>query len=120
MTKVLLEINEKVINCDDITEALQTLTERNRDIVMCRCVLNKKKWTIKVLARKYNISTERVRQITKRSLRKMKTIILRKVGVRDIDYSDEDFIAFLHKKESESMPLFFYTRIRGNYKRRGL
>ena len=71
---------EKIINDDfqqrclrEIHQYLQQLDERARDILQCRWLADEgSKATLKVLANKYDISMERVRQIERNTLNRLR------------------------------------------------
>lgn len=56
--------------------AIQTLDDRSRDIVMRRWLDEDRKPTLHELADEYGISAERIRQIEKRALEKMKDVMV--------------------------------------------
>lgn len=57
---------------DALYNALDTLTERERDILKCRFGFDGSPMTLEELGRKYRVSRERIRQIEKKALRKMR------------------------------------------------
>ncbi|MGR8934123.1 MAG: RNA polymerase sigma factor RpoH [Gammaproteobacteria bacterium] len=58
-----------------LTKALENLDERSRDILACRW-LSTEKTTLQELADRYNVSAERIRQLEKNALNKLKAGIL--------------------------------------------
>ena len=58
-----------------LSEALQSLDERSRDIVQRRWLAEDNKPTLNELAEEYQISAERVRQIERRAMDRMKEVI---------------------------------------------
>ena len=58
-------------NHDSLTDAISTLDDRSRDILQRRW-LSDSKATLHELAEEYNVSAERIRQIEKRAMEKMK------------------------------------------------
>jgi RNA polymerase primary sigma factor len=69
------EVNENQKNI--ISKIIATLSERERDIIENYYGLNdKKELTLTEIAKKYNLSSERVRQIKSVSLRKLRSKIL--------------------------------------------
>ena len=54
-----------------LTNALQGLDERSQDIVASRW-LTEKKMTLHELAERYNVSAERIRQLEKNAMKKLK------------------------------------------------
>ena len=59
-------------NKDSLASAIETLDSRSRDILQRRW-LSEKKATLHELAAEYKVSAERIRQIEKRAMEKMKT-----------------------------------------------
>jgi len=57
---------------DRIREAIDALDERSRDIVQRRWLDEDEKPTLHELAAEYNVSAERIRQIEKRAMEKMR------------------------------------------------
>lgn len=72
--QILEEQNSAQSAEQGLKEALLTLDERSRDILKRRW-LAEKKATLHELAAKYNISAERVRQLEKQAMSKLKSII---------------------------------------------
>lgn len=72
--QILEEQNSAQSAEQGLKEALLTLDERSRDILKWRW-LAEKKATLHELAAKYNISAERVRQLEKQAMNKLKRII---------------------------------------------
>ncbi|MBX9405540.1 RNA polymerase sigma factor RpoH [Pseudomonas baetica] len=66
--------SEADTSIDDLHEALNSLDERSRDILAQR-FLSESKATLHDLASKYNVSAERIRQIEKLALAKLKVAI---------------------------------------------
>jgi RNA polymerase sigma-32 factor len=58
-----------------LAKALSNLDDRSRDIVACRW-LNTEKTTLQELADRYNVSAERIRQLEKNAMNKLKAGIL--------------------------------------------
>ena len=58
-----------------LAQALETLDDRSRDILQSRW-LGEKKLTLHDLADKYGVSAERIRQLEKASLQKMRTVLM--------------------------------------------
>ncbi len=55
-----------------LTESLEKLDDRSKDIVMSRWMNDEKKATLHELADKYQVSAERIRQLEKNAMKKMK------------------------------------------------
>jgi RNA polymerase sigma-32 factor len=64
---------------DAIHHALNTLDERSQDIIRTRW-LDEKKLTLQDLAKKYQISAERIRQLEKNAMKKLRTAFEEKVA----------------------------------------
>jgi len=62
-------------NTTRLAQALETLDDRSRDILQSRW-LGEKKLTLHDLADKYGVSAERIRQLEKASLQKMRTVLM--------------------------------------------
>jgi len=62
-------------NTARLAQALETLDDRSRDILQSRW-LGEKKLTLHDLADKYGVSAERIRQLEKASLQKMRTVLM--------------------------------------------
>jgi len=60
---------------DALSESLQTLDDRSRDILMSRWMNDDKKATLHELAAKYNVSAERIRQLEKNAMKKMRNCL---------------------------------------------
>lgn len=58
-----------------LTDALATLDERSRDIVTTRW-LNENKMTLHDLADRYSVSAERIRQLEKNAMKKLKAVLM--------------------------------------------
>ena len=58
-----------------LTESLAGLDDRSRDILMSRWMDEENKATLHDLAAKYGISAERVRQLEKNAMKKMRTVL---------------------------------------------
>ncbi len=58
-------------NSDQLREAIAALDERSRDILEQRW-LGDKKTTLQTLARKYDVSAERIRQLEKEAMKKLR------------------------------------------------
>lgn len=71
---LLMENEYEAESQDQLSRALEHLDERSRDIVVRRW-LNEDKPTLHDLAEEYNVSAERIRQIEKRAMEKMKHVI---------------------------------------------
>ena len=61
---------------EQLNTAIQTLDDRSKDIVMRRWLDEDQKPTLHELADEYGISAERIRQIEKRALEKMKEVMV--------------------------------------------
>ncbi len=71
----ILEEQSSIYSAEQgLKEALLTLDERSRDILERRW-LAEKKATLHELAAKYNVSAERIRQLEKQAMNKLKRII---------------------------------------------
>jgi len=69
----LLESDDwKEQRVQSLTESLQTLDERSRDILMARWMDEENKATLHELAAKYNVSAERIRQLEKNAMKKIR------------------------------------------------
>jgi len=60
---------------DALGQALLTLDERSRDILQARWLNEENKATLHELADKYGVSAERIRQLEKNAMRKLKKSI---------------------------------------------
>ena len=60
---------------DALSKSLQTLDDRSRDILMSRWMNDDKKATLHELAAKYNVSAERIRQLEKNAMKKMRNCL---------------------------------------------
>ena len=58
---------------DALTESLQILDDRSRDILMSRWMNEESKATLHELAAKYGVSAERIRQLEKNAMKKIRT-----------------------------------------------
>ncbi len=58
-----------------LTESLQNLDERSRDILMSRWMDDENKATLHELADKYGVSAERIRQLEKNAMKKIRTVL---------------------------------------------
>ena len=66
----------------EIREMLDTLDEREEEIIRLYFGLDEHEWTLEAIARKYNLTRERVRQIKEKALRKLRhPTRCRKVGI---------------------------------------
>ena len=74
------EIIDKELK-DELHRVMDGLTETERKIIEARYGLNQSKKTLKEVAHDYNLTQERIRQIEKKALRKMKTY--RKNSLKD-------------------------------------
>lgn len=63
-------------NKQRLHSALATLDERSRDIVAARWLGDEKKSTLQVLADKYNVSAERIRQLEKSAMLKLRHLLV--------------------------------------------
>lgn len=61
---------------DSFAEAFTELDERSQDILRSRWLNEEHKVTLQELAEKYGVSTERIRQLEKRAIEKLKQIML--------------------------------------------
>ncbi len=70
-----LSINDfSAIQAENLHEALSTLDQRSREILNARW-LQEDKQTLHELAAQYNISAERIRQLEKNALGKLKRLM---------------------------------------------
>ncbi|NOZ52182.1 MAG: RNA polymerase sigma factor RpoH [Gammaproteobacteria bacterium] len=69
---LLEQENTQVHNNEKLLLALETLDTRSRDILQQRW-LSEKKSTLHELARQYNVSAERIRQLEQNAIKKMRT-----------------------------------------------
>ncbi|MGP1939475.1 MAG: RNA polymerase sigma factor RpoH [Arsenophonus sp. ET-DL9-MAG3] len=60
---------------DKLTQALFTLDERSQDIIRMRWLDDENKTTLQNLADKYNVSAERVRQLEKNAMKKLRLVM---------------------------------------------
>jgi len=60
---------------DALAESLQTLDERSRDILMSRWMDDDNKATLHELAAKYDVSAERIRQLEKNAMKKIRNCL---------------------------------------------
>ena len=60
---------------DALTESLKILDERSRDILMSRWMNEESKATLHELAAKYGVSAERIRQLEKNAMKKIRTCL---------------------------------------------
>ncbi len=65
------QLESEIFSSEQLQQALSTLDERSRDIIQQRW-LNEQKATLHQLADKYQVSAERIRQLEKGALRKLK------------------------------------------------
>jgi RNA polymerase sigma-32 factor len=72
---MLEDQNWETNNHQDLHAALESLDERSRDILQQRW-LNEDKLTLHDLAAKYGVSAERVRQLEKNAMNKIKASLL--------------------------------------------
>ena len=68
---IVLEHNQQGLEVDALKTALNTLDQRAQEILQLRW-LNDKKATLTELAKKYNVSAERIRQLEKEAMKKLK------------------------------------------------
>ncbi len=68
------QLENEALNNDRLQQALAALDERSRDIVTQRW-LSEQKATLHQLAEKYHVSAERIRQLEKSALQKLKTTV---------------------------------------------
>ena len=68
---IVLEHNQQGLEVDALKTALNTLDQRAKEILQLRW-LNDKKTTLTELAKKYNVSAERIRQLEKEAMKKLK------------------------------------------------
>lgn len=73
--KLLEAANDEEVRNDNLAQALEDLDERSRDIIQSRWLNDEGKSTLHELADKYGVSAERIRQIEKRAMGKMKSSI---------------------------------------------
>ncbi len=57
---------------EDIREMLDTLDDREEEIIRLYFGLDSQEWTLEAIARKFNLTRERVRQIKEKALRKLR------------------------------------------------
>lgn len=60
---------------DKLTLAIDSLDERSRDIIRARWLDDDSKTTLQELADKYGVSAERVRQLEKNAMKKLREAI---------------------------------------------
>lgn len=60
---------------DKLTQALSTLDERSQDIIRARWLDEENKTTLQDLADKYSVSAERVRQLEKNAMKKLRLVM---------------------------------------------
>lgn len=72
---LLIESRDSDDNKDRLLMALEKLDPRSRDILNCRW-LNEEKDTLHDLAGKYNVSAERIRQLEKNAMEKLRLALL--------------------------------------------
>lgn len=60
---------------DKLTQALSTLDERSQDIIRARWLDEESKTTLQDLADKYSVSAERVRQLEKNAMKKLRLVM---------------------------------------------
>lgn len=58
-----------------LQQSLETLDDRSRDILMSRWMDEEKKATLHELADRYNVSAERIRQLEKNAMKKMRHVL---------------------------------------------
>ncbi|NOO53702.1 sigma-70 family RNA polymerase sigma factor, partial [Klebsiella pneumoniae] len=58
-----------------LTDAMQGLDERSQDIIRARWLDEDKKSTLQELADRYGVSAERVRQLEKNAMKKLRAAI---------------------------------------------
>ncbi len=75
----LEEAQWDAMESERLNHALAQLDERSRDILQSRW-LTDKKTTLQELARRYNVSAERIRQLEKNALKKLKESMLREAA----------------------------------------
>ncbi len=68
------QLENEALNSDRLQQALAALDERSRDIIKQRW-LSERKATLHQLAEKYHVSAERIRQLEKGALQKLKTTV---------------------------------------------
>ncbi len=68
------QLENAAFNSDKLQQALSALDERSRDIVVQRW-LSEQKTTLHQLAEKYHVSAERIRQLEKSALQKLKNSV---------------------------------------------
>ncbi len=67
-------LENEALNSDRLQQALATLDERSRDIIQQRW-LSERKATLHQLAAKHHVSAERIRQLEKNALQKLKSTV---------------------------------------------
>ncbi|XZQ54911.1 MAG: RNA polymerase sigma factor RpoH [Arsenophonus sp.] len=60
---------------DKLTQALHTLDERSQDIIRTRWLDDENKTTLQDLADKYSVSAERVRQLEKNAMKRLRSVM---------------------------------------------
>jgi RNA polymerase sigma-32 factor len=71
---VVAEEEEAANFAGDLSDALKSLDERSRDIVQARW-LQDEKTSLKVLAEKYGVSLERIRQVEAKAFKTMQPFL---------------------------------------------
>ena len=79
--ELIASAQERKFRRDMLFEALDTLSERERDILVHRRLVDEPK-TLEDLSLVYNVSRERIRQIEVRALEKVNLAVLQKAGER--------------------------------------
>jgi len=72
--RLVSEANHEADRNNQLLNALSSLDERSRDIVKRRW-LGEEKPTLHELAKEYGVSAERIRQIEKKAMDSMKTVL---------------------------------------------
>jgi RNA polymerase sigma-32 factor len=72
---ILIEKDELAHRKALLINAMETLSEREKDIISMR-MLNEKPTTLEVLSKKYGISCERIRQIEAKAFEKLKSLMM--------------------------------------------
>ncbi|MGP1954133.1 MAG: sigma-70 family RNA polymerase sigma factor, partial [Arsenophonus sp. NC-QC1-MAG3] len=69
---IIEEDNWENHSTDKLTQALSTLDDRSQDIIRARWLDEENKTTLHDLANKYRVSAERVRQLEKNAMKKLR------------------------------------------------
>ncbi|MGP1931674.1 MAG: RNA polymerase sigma factor RpoH [Arsenophonus sp.] len=72
---IIEEDNWENHSTDKLTQALHTLDERSQDIIRTRWLDDENKTTLQDLADKYSVSAERVRQLEKNAMKRLRSVM---------------------------------------------